>query len=214
MPKLPNSFKEEVKPCALDVSEIEGFVADAKSDLNTAKKNKFILVIDLPICFDKLADDGSGRKCKHFKTRKLQMNVFGNIVPSVEVPKIDVPHAGQVMKVSSHARPTYPPVTVNFTVDSYYENYYVIYKWMDILNNQLEGGFDSNNEIGARGKLGNYSATFSLYGLGAYNHPEVRWDFLGCFPTSLGAINFNKRDPEELESEFTFDFTFLKMSLL
>ena len=212
MARVVKEFKEHL-PCELDPEEIAGFNPTNQSDLNVARKNKFILVIDLPRCFNKLRNDGT-RACSYFKTNKLQMNVFGNIVPEMEIESVGIPGWGQTPKVSSLARPAWKPINVNFTVDSMYENYYVIYKWMDLMNSVTEGRFDADNELKTNGKLPSYTTTFSLYALDEYNNPKTRWNYFGCFPTSLGSINFNKRDPDELECDFTYEFSFLKMDLL
>lgn len=215
MARVIKEFKE-TKPCELDPAEIEGFNPTQESDLNTARTNKFILVIDLPNCFRKLEDTGTGRGCTLFRTKKLQMNVFGNIMPEMEIESLSVPGWGQTPKVSTLARPAWKPININFTIDSKYENYYTIYKWMDLMNDALEGGFDPKNLLDdAKGRLADYSTTFSLYALGEYNEPKTRWNMFGAFPVSLGSINFNKRgDPTEIECDFTYEFSFLKMELL
>lgn len=214
MARIIKEFKKEVKPCELDLSEIEGFYASQPSALNVARKNKFLLVLDLPQCFNPLKDTGVGRACSYFNTQKLIMNVFGTVVPELEMEALEVKGWGQSPKVSSLARPSFKPVNIQFTVDTGYENYFVVYKWMDLMNNTLEGGFDANNEINRKGHLADYSTTFSLYAVGEYNKPTVRWNYYGSFPTSLGNIQFSKRDPDELETDFTFEYSFIKMELL
>lgn len=213
MARVIPTFKEEVKPCELNPEEIQGFDPIKQSDLNVARSDSFILVIDLPICFKNL-EDTDGRSCKYFKKYKLQMNVFGNLVPDIEIGAIPVKGWGQTLKVSSLARDAYKPITVDFTVDSNFENYFVIYKWLDIMNGARDGSFDSKNEIDRNGKMRDYSTTFSLYALDEYRAPVVRWNYTGAFPTALSNINFNKRKPEEIECSFTFEFSFLEMELL
>lgn len=213
MAQIINNFKKTIEPCALDLTEISGFIADKESDLNTARSNKFIIVIDLPKCFKGLDGKAIG-PCSYFKTQKLQMAVYGKIVPELKIDSIDIPGWTHTLKASSKARPAYAPVTLNFIVDSKYENYYVIYKWMNIMNNNLAGGFDISNETRKTGKMGDYSTTFSLYLLDEYNKPVVRWDYLGAFPTSLGSLNLDKRNPKEIECEFSFEFSFINMELL
>jgi hypothetical protein len=212
MAKVNPIFKESI-PCELDMEEIAGFNPEYESDLNVARKDKFILVIDLPNSFRKLENKGL-TNCTYFKKNKLQMNVFGNIVPETEIESLNIAGWGHNVKSSAFARPAYKPITVEFTVDSKYENYFVIYKWLDIMSDVMEGTFDANREIDRFGKLKDYSTTFSLYALDEYNKPVVRWNYYGSFPTTLGSITYNKRDVAELESEFIFEFSFLKMELL
>lgn len=214
MARIIKDFKTEVKPCELNIEEIQGFIPSGESELNTARSNKFILVIDLPKCFRALDGTPNAGSCSYFRTQKLQMNVFGKAIPEVEIPSNEIAAFGQVMKASSLSRKAYRAVTIKFIVDSKYENYFVVYKWMDIMNSTTEGGFDRGNEINKSGKLADYTATFSLYLLNEYNKPVVRWDYVGAFPTGLGSIDLDKRDPSEIECEFTFEFSFINMQLL
>lgn len=207
-------IKEEIKPCPLDVSEIKGFIPTEESELNVARTNKFILVIDLPSCFSSLKKSNSGN-CGFLNLKKLQMNVFGKIIPEISIPNLEVPVFGQTIQTSSMKRDPYTPVNVKFTVDSKYENYYVIYSWLNIINNAIQGGFDvgKQTKIGD-GRLAEYSTTLSLYLLSEYNKPVVRWNYIGAFPTKLGSITYDKRNPQEAECDFTFSFSFINMELL
>jgi hypothetical protein len=214
MARVIREFKSEIVPCALDADEISGFIPDRESDLNTARSNKFILVIDLPKCFRGLDGKPNVGSCTFFQTQKLLMNVYGKAIPEIEIPSNEIPGWGHVVKASSLSRKAYRPVNIKFVVDSKYENYFVIYKWLDIMNSVKYGGFDAANEIDRSGKLPDYTATFSLYLLNEYNKPVVRWDYGGAFPTGLGSINLDKRDPSEIECEFTFEFSFINMQLL
>ena len=214
MARVIPKFKSEVVPCILDPEEISGFIPDKESDLNTARSNKFILVIDLPKCFRGLNGTPNIGGCSYFKTQKLLMNVYGKAIPEIEIASNEIPAFGHVMKASSLGRKAYRPVTIKFIIDSKYENYYVIYKWMDIMNNTMDGGFDKEKLLDRSGKLGDYSTTFSLYLLNEYNKPVVRWDYVGAFPTGLGSINLDKRDPSEIDCDFTFEFSFINMQLL
>lgn len=214
MARIINDFKKEHVPCELDPEEINSFVAKWDSDLNVARKDKYILVIDLPQCFRNLKDTEESVKCTNFKTQKLHINIFGNIVPEIEIPSLDLPGWGQSLKASSLGRPAYKPVLVNFTIDSKFENYYVIYKWLDLMNNDTEGYFDADKELNKVGHIPHYSTTFTLYGLDEWNEPRIRWNYFGAFPTTLGKLDLSKRQDEELECDFGFEFSFLKMELL
>lgn len=217
MATIVTKFKEEVLPCPIDPAElILDRTCDDISDINVARIDKFLLVIDLPQCFNSIKvtkDVECSRNCSYIDQNRLQMNIYGNVIPDISVPKIDKPFGGQVVTVTSHSRPVYPPVTVNFTIDSNYDNYYVIYKWLDILNDDGLSCYDGKKQVRGSGHLPDYSTTFVVYALDEYNRKTARWDFYGAFPIALGSINYNKREEVEIESTFQFSFSFLKMSL-
>lgn len=202
-----DDIKKEFPPCPLDPDEIKGFLPTQESDLNVSRTNKFILVMSLPRCMGGLK---SSSPCSYINLQKLQMAVHGKTIPEISIEHTDVPVLGHGLKVSSYERKGYNPVTVKFTVDSKFENYYVIYQWLNMLNDSMEGGFTPKG----KGNLHHYSTTFSLYTLQEYNVPTVRWDYYYAFPTNLGSITLDKRNPEIIECDFTFAFSFINMTLL
>jgi hypothetical protein len=135
----------------------------------------------------------------------MQFSIYGNVVPDINVPEKEVPYGGQVMKVSSMTRPSFPKNTVNFTVDNMFNNYWVIYKWLQIFNDEREGGYNTNipKDIGL---LKNYETNISVYGLDEYNNRVIEFKYHHAFPVNLGGITYSDRDPNELES--TFDFVY------
>lgn len=225
MSNVIENFKEDVPPCVLDPSELEEtvntFDCDSLSDLNVARKDKFILIVDLPNSFlpiRKKIKDKCKRECSLLDINKLQLNIFANIVPEITIPKIEKPFGGQVMNFSSHARPTYSPIKVDFEVDAGYVNYYVLYKWLDIINDDLNSEFNYEREINDSkhspgGRQPYYTSTMNMYALDEYNNKAAKWTFFGCFPTVLGGIDYSKRDAAIIVSSFTFEFSFLKMEL-
>lgn len=197
-------IKQEVKPCPLDIKEIQGFVPTGESYLNTTRIDKFILVMDLPKCLK------SSDTCTKLNLEKLQLAVHGKALPAISIPSMEVPTLGHTFKFSSKERKAYQPITVKFQVDSNFHNYYVLFEWLNMINSIKTGVSDP---IGS-GDLSSYSAIFSLYMLQEYNKPVARWDYYPSFVTDLGSINLDKRNSEIVECDFTFDYSFINMELL
>jgi hypothetical protein len=135
----------------------------------------------------------------------LQFSIYGAVVPDIKVPHKDVPYAGQVLKVSSFTRPTFPPMTVNFMVDNMFNNYWVIYKWLNLLNDAKKSLYMSGIKED-EGYLDKYSTSISVFGLDEYNNRVIEFKYSNAFPTSLGGIKYNDRDPKEIESSFEYAF--------
>ena len=209
----------EVPPCPLDPAEIadEQTLTSSnteESNVNVSRKDKFYLIFSLPPCFKGIKKTFT-KVCNPVNEDQMQYSIYGTILPAVNMPKMSKPYAGQTMVFSSHSRQEYAPVTVNFTIDSEWENYYVIWKWMDIIADELEGGFDAKNVYPAlKGKLGSYATTMVLYGLNEYNAPKVQFNYHGAFPIGLQNVTYNYRDGGELECSFTFAFSQLEMALV
>ena len=53
-----------------------------------------------------------------------------------------------------------------------------------------------------------------MYSLDEYNQETVRFDYLGVVPVGLGAIDYNYRDTQEMETTFEFSFSKLTPTLL
>jgi len=190
-----------------------------QSPFNKARKDKFLLVLNFP----QGLKDISQKMIRSNKTiipDSIQFSVFGAVVPEIEVPVVNVRYSGQTLAASSHSREPYPPVTVNFTVDNRFNNYYVIYKWLDILNSSKTSIFDENNIIEAKKSTsgGNdnmlYRANISIFALDEYDKRIVEFVYTNAFPINLGGITFNNRDAGEVEASFTFVYSQLQVSLV
>ena len=178
------------------------------SPLNRSAKDKFVLILGLPtILREKSKTD------KFLNVDTIQFSVFGTIIPAVSIPAIEVRFGGQSTNFSSHSRPNYPPLTLSFVIDNTFQNYYVLWKWLEILNTPTESEYggtpidrmsiDTSMESGI---LNEYQANFSILTLDEYNQPTVEFKYTFAFPTNLGAINYSYRDGELIETTVDFQF--------
>jgi len=163
------------------------------------------------------------------------ISVYGAVAPPISVPAIDNRYGGQSVKATSYARPSYPPLSINFTIDNRFNNYWFIYKWLDILNDDKQSIYDGKNVVGvtvdpkyttqgsnaidvADGtyskQLQYYSTDISIYALDEYEKRVVEFKYFGAFPTSLGGLNLNYRDAGEAETTAEFAYSQFKVSLI
>jgi hypothetical protein len=183
-----------------------------QSPLNKQRRDKFICVLTIPTI---LRDEVKAitRRNSSVNFDALQFSIFGAVAPPIEIPPIAVPFSGQTMKVTSYARPSFPHLKVNFTVDNQFNNYWVIYKWLQIFNNSKLSLFDPSKSY--QDSLANqYMTNISIFGLDEYNERTAKFDYLRAFPIALEGINYNDRDATEMECAFEFAYHQLEMSLL
>ena len=186
-----------------------------QSPLNRASKDKFYMVLTLPYVLRKMSKEDYS-----LDIETLQISVFGTIVPQITVPAVELRYHGQSVNVSSHSRPNYPPLTVSFVVDNDYSNYYVLWKWLDVLNKAKESIYGGTpidkvtmmDEIQS-GDQHEYQTTASIFALNEYNQSAIEFRYTNCFITNLGAINYSYRDGEILETTADFQFNQLNVSL-
>jgi hypothetical protein len=183
-----------------------------QSLLNKSKKDKFILTISLP---PDLRDYNKKleRANKFFDLDSLQFSVYGSVVPENTVPAEGIRYAGSTVFVSSHNKPTYDPITVNFTIDNEFKNYWVIQKWLNLMRDE-ETGIFSGTTLPKDNGLGRYSSDFILTAKDEFHNDVIQWTFKSAFPISLGEINYNYRDGAEIETTFKFVFRRIETILL
>ena len=85
--------------------------------LNKSRLDKFIMVIDLPDLLKPIARKFE-RNNQSVQLDTLQFAIYGTVVPQIQVPAIPVNYSGSAMHISSRVHPAYPPITVNFTVET------------------------------------------------------------------------------------------------
>ena len=218
-----------------------------QSIFNKAHKDKFILSLPTPKCL--LNIDTKDVRYTGHKSRlsvlpdKMQYAVYGAIVPTINIPSETLGKYGQHLKVSTHTRQAYDDVTVNYTVDNQFNNFWYIWMWLNILNDQRESMYDAHNtgsssEIadhlgfhktggpqdsfdGIRyldsnepNLLADYQTDIDLFGLNEYNKEVIKFTYTNAFPVTLGGVDYSYRDSAEIESSFSFSFSQLYVELL
>jgi hypothetical protein len=186
-----------------------------QSPLNVGSRDKFVLVLNLPVIMRKYAATDS-----RISLDPIQFNIFGTIVPSIEVPHNAVPFGGQTYNVSSYVRPNFNPLDVNFVVDNGYKNYWVLWKWLSILNDPRQSIYkgtsvkenDWKDKL-LSGDLTEYQADFSILGKNEYNQTTIEFKYYNAFIINLGGINYNYRETEIIESSVQFQFSQLDVVL-
>lgn len=179
-----------------------------QSVLNRASKDKFLMVLTLPKIMRELSP-----KDPLIDIDSLQMSVWGAVIPDISVPHVELPFGGQHANVASHTRPNYPPLTLDFIVDNDYKNYYVLWKWLHILNSPRES-FYQGNPRGLSPDINDdieYQTTFSIFALNEYNEAVMQFNYYNCFIIRLGGIKFSYKEGDIIET--TVDFKFNQFDL-
>ena len=147
-------------------------------------------------------------------------------MPTTQVQPVNLPYAGQSLNVASGKRDNYENITVNFTVNSDYSNWWVLWKWLNFINDASLSKLDSTDlvpysknsldQVVYNGftNLQPYQTKITVYGLDEYNVKKIQWNYSKAFIVNLTGINYSYRDPEQIESSFTFSFSQLTTELL
>ena len=179
-----------------------------QSQLNKSRVDKFLLVFNVPPILRKL-DTAGLRNNDYLQRDALQFSVYGTLVPTVEVREKIAEYSGQSYKVSSHSREPYPNITVNFTIDNRFNNYWVIYKWLALLNDPQYSLYNADATSLSEKKLApsEYQTDFTVYAKDEFDQNIVKFTYTKAFPVSLGDITYNYREENEIETTFEFAFS-------
>ncbi len=183
-----------------------------QSFLNKSRADKFKLVFSLPPALRDI-DSKSERSTFNVNENAMQFSVYGAVVPQITVPAIEIGYAGSNLFNSGHAKAPYDPVTVDFNIDNEYNNYWVLYKWLDLMHDEKEGLFDASN-LATDEDFRQYQTDMTLYGLDEFNNQRIKWTYTKAFPISVGAINYNYQDTDEITSSLTFVHSQLHTELI
>lgn len=195
-----------------------------QSILNKNRKDKFLLVLNLPDGLKKINTAGQNtRDSSSLNLDKLQFSVYGAVVPNSTIQPVPLAYAGQTLNVATGKRDNYEQITVNFTVDNTFSNWWVLWKWLNFINNARDSILDGENLIqlpkASTGYTGTanlqpYQTIITVYGLDEYNEKKIQWTYTKAFITNLTGIVYNYKDPEQIEASFTFSFSQLFAELL
>lgn len=179
--------------------------------LNKSRKDKFLFTLNLPNAL-KNKNSSTERDDRKINLDSLQFSVFGTVIPKIEKPAVEIRYSGNTLYNSAHSINSYPPVTVNFTIDNRFNNYWAVYSWLNLMHDQVEGIYDKEGSI-IDGKFENYQADLILTTLDEFDKPVVFFTYTKAFPVELGEVELNYRNPEEITCSFTFVYSQLKLNL-
>jgi len=182
-----------------------------QSAFNKQRNDKFIMVFDLPKIL-KNQKSFFERSNNRVIPDAVQCSIYGTVIPSLNIPEVKVPYGGQVPKVSSYTRPSYENMTVNFTIDNMFNNYWNIYRWLNSFNDAKTGLF--NSPISSKGFMPDYQTNISVFGKDEYNKNVIKFNFYHCFPVSIGGIGYSDRNSGEMESTFQYAYHQFEAELL
>lgn len=182
--------------------------------LNKASEDKFLLVLTLPPILKSI--DVPVRNSDKVTLDKLQFSVEGSIVPNVTVPNVTVPYAGQNLEVTSYARPAWLKNRVRFTVDNRFTNYWVLWKWLNVMNDAKLSIYNKDMlpDTGTVKSLHNYQTDFSVFGMDEFNQKAIEFKYHKAFITDLGGIEYDYQKEGQIKCTFEFAYSQFYAELL
>jgi hypothetical protein len=182
-----------------------------QSPFNKQRTDKFIMIFDLPKIL-RSQKSTLERENNRVIPDSVQCSIYGTVIPSLKIPPVLVPYGGQTPKVTSYVRPSFDDMTVNFTIDNLFNNYWNIYRWLNSFNDAKEGLY--NSPVLSKGFMPDYQTTITVYGKDEFNKNVIRFNFYNCFPINLGGIGYSDRNPNEMESSFQYAYHQFEAKLL
>ena len=197
----------------------------AQSVLNKQRLDKFRIIFTLPpILRDINTSDWNVTNNELVSRDSLQFSLYSANIPEISIPSKLLPTSGQTVKITSQVRDSYPPVTCKFVIDNRFRNYWILWKWLESINDSRNSGMVDDlaipNNIPSKGQIdtGNnmwdYQTTMSIFPLDEYNKSMCEFKFYNAFLTKLGGIDFSYQEANQVECSFTFDFSQMDIQLM
>jgi len=185
-----------------------------QSYLNKARKDKFLLVFDLPPILKPLMTKYQ-RDGDHLNPDSIQFSIFGSVVPEITVKGVEARYAGSTLYQSSFSKDSYPPLNIKFAVDSMYDNYWVIYSWLNLLHDQKTGVYNQGN-IPVDGTFNDYMTNITIYALDEFKKKRVKFTYVKAFPTNLEGLEYDQKgtEGEEIICGFSLLYSQLHVELI
>ena len=156
------------------------------------------------------------RKDRFANLDAVQFSLYDCPTPEIQSTPIEVPFAGQVYHTSSYSRPVYSPLSINFAVDNQYNNYWLFWKWLSILNDPMDSLYAGPKNTNMKDPKDKYDFTTNLHviGMDEYNNHKIRFNYYNCLIKSLGKIEYDVREPDEIHCNCSMVFNQLDVTLL
>ncbi len=126
------------------------------------------------------------------------LNIHGTVIPSMTIGTTE-PGWQNASYPMAIAPTTFEPWFVNFTVDSNYCNWFILYKWLLFINNPVTGLSTSFDK---------YSVDAILKIINNDNQEVMNIKIRGIYPTLLNEVSLSHRDGEiNLDCAVNFNYT-------
>jgi hypothetical protein len=128
----------------------------------------------------------------------LSLNIHGTVVPAIALGTTEHNWQGSHYPAAI-SEITYEPWYVNFTVDSNWYNWYMLYKWITFID-------DGNTHYGRPIKDYFVDATMNIYDNS--NNRIMSLKIINIYPSSLNEVTLSQRDGQEnLDCGVNFNYT-------
>jgi len=129
----------------------------------------------------------------------FSLNIHGTIIPSMTVGTVE-PSWQNASFPMAIAPVTFEPWSVDFTVDSDFCNWFILYQWLLFINNPFTGKATSLEE---------YSVRASLNFINNDKQSVMSIDIYNIYPTSLNEVSLSHRDGEiNLDCNVNFNYSY------
>lgn len=124
-------------------------------------------------------------------TTSLTLNIYETVIPSITLDTTDSYWQGGTVHQDIGGI-TYEPWYVNFTVDSKFENWLAMHKWITFINNNKDRFGRDRKE---------YTVDAMIRVLDNFRNPILTIDLIGVWINMLGQVSLSYRDGDKnLES--------------
>ncbi len=185
-----------------------------QSPLNKAREDKFLLVFDIPPILKKIASHYT-RNNKTVIPDSVQFSIRSTTIPEIIVPGVEVRNLGSTLYLSSHNKSSYPPVPVAFAIDNQYNNYWLMYQWLNLLHDEKTGVYNQR-KIVVDDSYSDYQTDITIFGLDEFGKKKIKFTYKKAFPTSVKAIDYryDAETGQELIGGFVFLYSQLHVELI
>lgn len=179
--------------------------------LNKSRKDKFLLTFSLPHALKQI--QSTTRNNNNVNQDTVQFSIYGTIVPKIEKPSVQARYAGNTLYNSAHSINPFEPVDVKFTVDNGYNNYWVIYQWLNLLQDEKTGIYDQRS-LSTPNNFTDYQTEFIITALDEFDNKVATFTYTKAFPVALGQLDYDYRSGDEMDCNFSFVFSQLRINLI
>ena len=129
------------------------------------------------------------------------LNIHGTVIPSMTAGTVE-PSWQNASFPMNIAPTTFEPWFVNFTVDSNFCNWYILYKWLLFVNNPITGKSTSFSD---------YAVDAVLKFINNNDQEIMNIKIIGIYPTLLNEVTLSHRDGEvNLDCGVNFNYTYFE----
>jgi hypothetical protein len=141
-----------------------------------------------------------------FPVENLNLRVTNFAIPELTIDTYEIVKRGKKFERPSGVSGMTKDFQFTYRIDRYYTTYNALTAWMGLIQNPVTLTMASDAGLNGTGGISTYRAPVNITALDTNNNLLNAWSYMGCFPKTHDAIEFDETSGDPITASCTMSY--------